>query len=343
MDKEELKQFLLNNLPLAREAKSGEQIVCQCAVCSTPDTKGHCYIGPFDDSDSPIMYNCFRCDPTEERRKGVVNQEFLNRYQLWMTGDYGNNPNRSYIKKKRIGNRQVLDIANSIEDTRENRLKLQYINKRLGLQLTYQDLVGLKIFLNLQYLLNSNNIHRYSRDASIIQLLGSNFLGVLGVNNNMLSLRRLIETGLPNVVNKKYINYVVTDKIDAEKFYMMPNSVDMMKPVHIHIAEGFFDILGIFFNVMNCNTEQNLYIAGFGKSYEESLKFLVCNFPMLYTVVHLYPDLDVTDYVVRGICNNIQPVVNELYVHRNIYRGEGKQEKDFGVPREKIITSTLKI
>lgn len=129
MDKEELKQFLLNNLPLAREAKSGEQIVCQCAVCSTPDTKGHCYIGPFDDSDSPIMYNCFRCDPTEERRKGVVNQEFLNRYQLWMPGDYGNNPNRSYIKKKRIGNRQVLDIANSIEDTRENQLKLQYINK----------------------------------------------------------------------------------------------------------------------------------------------------------------------------------------------------------------------
>lgn len=341
MNKEELRQYLLNNLPLAREAKGGEQIICKCAICN--DKSGHCYIGPFDDSDAPVMYNCFKCDPTDDRRKGIVNQEFLNRYQVWMPGNYSNGASSSYIKKKRIGNRQVLDIVNNIEDTNENRLKLQYINKRLGLQLTYSDMVRLKIFPNLQYLLNSNQISSYTRNEAIIKQLGSNFIGVLGTNNNIVSLRRLVDTGLHESINKKYINYVITERMDAEKFYMIPNAVDSMKPIHIHIAEGFFDVLGIFFNVMNCNVEQNLYIAGFGKSYEEALKFLLCNFPMLYTIVHLYPDLDVNDYTVRGICNRMMPVVNEIYVHRNMYVYNGKQEKDFGVPKEKIICGTLEI
>ena len=336
MNKEALKEYLLQHLPLAKPAKGGTQVVCKCMVCDTEDTKGHCYIGPFDETDSPIMYNCFRCNPNNPDKSGILNQDFMNRYNLWIPNEYQMNKSGNYIKKKIVGNKKILDLSIPIVDDKENRIKLEYINKRLGLQLTYEDMVELKLCLNLKNLLNFNEIYQYTRYNTIIDQLARNFIGALGVNNNILSLRRLVETGLDNSINKKYINYVISNNMEVEKFYMIPNGVNYLAPIHIHIAEGFFDILGIFFNVQNRNLNQQLYIAGFGKSYEESLKYIICNYPMMYTIVHLYPDLDVSEYSVRGMCNKIAPTVNEIYVHRNGYIRNGVQEKDFGVPREKI-------
>lgn len=341
MNNESLKDFLLRSLPLARLAKGGSQIICKCMVCETEDTKGHCYIGPFD-QDTPIMYNCFRCNPSNPGKSGILNQEFMNRYNLWLPDNYKSN-NFSGIKKKTIGNRRVLDLNFPINDSDEYRIKLLYINKRLGLNLSYEDLIKLKICLNLKDLLLFNKVPSFTRHDYIIEQLGRNFIGVLGVNNNIVSLRRLSENGLHNSVNKRYINYVVSDNIDIEKFYMIPNTVSNIAPINIHIAEGFFDILGIYFNLYNCNNEQNLYIAGFGMSYEESLKFIICNFPMLYTCIHFYPDLDVNDWNIRNICNKIAPTVNEIYIHRNIKITDGKQEKDYGVTRDRIQDSIQKI
>lgn len=342
--REKLKEFLMNKLPLARLAKGGSQIICKCAVCETEDTKGHCYIGPFDDDSTPIMYNCFRCNPNNPGKSGVLNQEFMNRYNLWLPDDYQlGKTSSNYIKKKIVGNRRVLDLGIPMTNSKEYQMKLMYINKRLGLNLTYDDLIKLKICLNLKDLLLTNEVHSFTRYESIIDQLGRNFIGALGVNNNIISLRRLSENGLHDSVNKRYVNYVVSDNIDTEKFYMIPNTVNNIAPVNIHIAEGYFDILGIFFNLYNGDCNQNLFIAGFGKSYEESLKFILCNFPMLYTCIHLYPDLDVNDWSIRNLCNKIAPTVNEIYVHRNIKITDGKQEKDYGVSRDRIQDSIQKI
>lgn len=336
MNKESLKEFLLQKLPLAKLANGGSQIICKCMVCDTEDTKGHCYIGPFDDTDSPIMFNCFRCNPNNPNRSGILNQEFMNRYNLWLPNDYQMKQSGNYIKKKIVGGKRILDIGIPYIEDKESQLKLLYINKRLGLQLTYQDAINLKLCLNLKNILNFNEVYLYTRNNAIVEQLSRNFVGALGVNNNIISLRRLIEKDLHPSINKKYINYILDNNTSVEKFYMIPNSVNYLAPIHIHIAEGFFDILGIFFNVQNQNLNQQLYIAGFGKSYEESLKYIICNYPMMYTIVHLYPDLDVSEYSVRGMCNKIAPTVNEIYIHRNGYICNGVQEKDFGVPREKI-------
>ena len=50
-----------------------------------------------------------------------------------------------------------------ITQSKQSMLKLLYINKRLGTNMTYSDLIANKIVLNLCDLINSNNIKELTR------------------------------------------------------------------------------------------------------------------------------------------------------------------------------------
>ena len=43
----------------------------------------------------------------------------------------------------------------------------------------------------------------------------------------------------------------------TSKYYIIPNAIDTIKLVKIHIAEGPFDILSIFYNLNNGNKYNN--------------------------------------------------------------------------------------
>ena len=112
-----------------------------------------------------------------------------------------------------------------------------------------------------------------------------------------------------------------------------------LEPVKIHLAEGQFDILSIFYNLNNCNRNQNIYIACGGKSYAQALEFILLETGIINYEIHYYPDKDVTD---SDFFKSTQQKVNllpaNIYIHRNMCPGE----KDYGVPMNKI-TDTVKV
>lgn len=344
MDKMAFRDFLLSTLPGSRSAGGGSQIICLCPLCG--DIKGHCYVGPFDGDDTtPVMYNCFKCDPSTPGKSGYVNQAFMNRYNQWLPEEFSAKRKPGEICKKRIGQRTVLNLDNRfLTESEESQKKLQYINKRLGLNLTYQDTVNLKLVLNLSDLLNGNKINTYTRGLVDMQYLDKYFVGAIGVNNNMISLRNMYKDqfeagGYNGILSMKYVNYIISNTMDYEKMYVVPCNVDIFKPINIHVCEGYFDALGIYFNVLNARNDNDIVVAGFGKSYEECVNYFLKNSPTLHVNVHFYPDADVKNSSIESVTNKLSLLVDSITIHRNgfVDPETHKVEKDFGVPKDRII------
>jgi hypothetical protein len=222
-----------------------------------------------------------------------------------------------------------------VRDDPANQNKLQYINNRIGSNFTYADLASLKIFLNLYDVLNQNQLE-LTRHKMVCDDLDRYFIGFISYDNSFCGLRKTVDKELYKAVNKRYINYSLVNKMDDTKnFYIIPSKYDFLNPnpVRIHLAEGQFDILSIYYNLNHCNSFQNIYIACGGKSYVQALEFILEETGIINYEIHYYPDKDVTDNdFYYDVLKKISLLPSNVYIHRNIFNGE----KDFGVSMDRI-------
>lgn len=336
MDKNDLKTWLLSNLDDAQLASGGRQIVCRCHLPGCDDTKRHLYIGPFDDSDKPIMYNCMKCPG-----HGFVNQNFIELYGC--DSDVGREVVKvnkgSSIKTFNSNKSVIYNIHNNfITDCQLSMVKLKYINERLGTNLTYQDCLDKKIVLNLLDLLNSNYVKQYTRHENIISQLNGAFVGFLTRTNGALNMRNLAEGKVYSSIDRKYINYNIFGQAPDDDFYILPTTFDPNRKVKLYIGEGPFDILGIYYNVITDN-DNALYIAGKGKAYYSIIEYFVTSYGLYDLEIHLFPDKDVSDNSMMAIANYLKPFGFEFYMYRNRF----PSEKDFGVPKNRIMVEKRKL
>lgn len=344
MDFNNYKQFLLSNIPTAKEASGGKFVACRCFYC--PDGKSrdsrHFYIHIPESNDDPSWYYCHKC-----HNSGIVTNKTL---LSW--GIYDNNIGQELIyhnkkcarstKNSRYYNYTSLNIRNIINDSELSRIKLDYINNRIGQNFTLQDLSDLKICLNLLDLLNGNNIQTFTRDPRIVEQLNANFLGFLSIDNMFVNMRRLCDEGLVlNNIDKRYVNYKIMDKFDtSNRFYTVPTSIDLNYPerLKIHIAEGPFDILSIYTNLRN--RERGIYTSIAGSNYLGIIFYFINTFKIPFFELHIYPDNDKSgsNEIMNKIAGYVKPLINSpIYIHRNIY----PNEKDFGVSPDKIKESVI--
>ena len=103
-------------------------------------------------------------------------------------------------------------------------------------------------------------------------------------------------------------------------------------PIKIHIGEGPFDILSVFYNLRNMNKTHNIYAAIGGKSYVNILKLFIQDLGLINVEFHIYIDNDISDWDIHNIYEYMNIFNLNIFIHRNIYPGE----KDFGVPLSKI-------
>lgn len=188
MTREELKQFLINNLQNAKEASGGRQIICQCKLPGCVDSKQHLYIGRFDSTEEPVYYNCFKC-----HQSGAIGKDFFDNYGLdidpELQQDIIKSNKGSTYRSYNKGNQLIYNLQNKlISDNPLSEVKLKYINSRLGSNLTYEDCMNLKIVLNLNDLLCSNNIKNITRHQNIVNQLNNNFIGFLSRSNSGLNI-----------------------------------------------------------------------------------------------------------------------------------------------------------
>ena len=144
-DKEAFGEFLVNSIPGARFASGKRAVLFRCPYCGDSHKNprsAHFYV--LLNPESPnmlIRYYCHLCHNT-----GVVNHNTLMEWGIYETGI---NVELSEFNKKvssdkdnvQFIDRNIYKLDNKfILDNDLSRYKLSYINKRLGTNLSYQDL-----------------------------------------------------------------------------------------------------------------------------------------------------------------------------------------------------------
>ncbi len=331
--------------PKAKPAAGNTEIIVRCPFCgdSKIQSHAHLYISVPRTVDEISFYDCKKCPA-----HGMVDDDFLRKIGCLDTNvlvavSQHNTEVMKLPKYRTIKNIDVYPLRyTTITDNKFTRIKLEYINKRLGTNFTFSHLVSLKIFLNLYDIVQTNRLE-LTREEAVVNQLSNSFIGFISYDNSFATMRRVFNKNLIKSIDKRYINYHLVEKLDDNKdFYVIPTHVDVYNPnrVKIHITEGVFDILSVFCNMNNYNTQQNIYIASGGKSYKQALQFVLSEFGLINYEVHLYPDKDVDEYQLsRLVLDKIQMLPSNIFIHRNSM----DDEKDFGVPKERIKVSTRMI
>ena len=336
--------MIKSSIQNARDVAGSHEILTRCPFCgdSQNPRNAHFYISVPSTPDEVSFYDCKKCPA-----HGILNDEVLRKL-----GCQDNNTiiqvqthNSRVLKLPKYKTLKKINIYplknNYIRDDKNNKYKLDYINKRIGANFTYEDIIKLKIFLNLYDILNSNRLV-LTRDKRIGDSLDLFFIGFISYDNSFCGLRKITAKELYKSINKRYINYDLVNKNDNSKaYYIVPTQIDILNPapIRIHIAEGQFDILSIFYNLNNSNIYQNIYIACGGKSYRQALEFILTELGIINYEVHFYPDKDVTDYEFNKTLYSVNMLPCNIFIHKNIQQ----DEKDYGVPMDRIKDSVRMI
>ena len=333
-------KFITSIIPGSKEVSGGKEILCRCRYCpdSSDPNHAHMYIHIPDAPDDPALFHCFKCHAS-----GIIDSKRLMEWGLYdplIAMNLESINKKAKISGKLTGyDRIIYRFRNAIMDQELANQKLNYINSRLGLNLNLSDYMKDKVIFNLKDALSYNDIRNYTRYPNIVDQLNDYFIGFLSIDNNFVNLRRICDEGIVyNSIDKRYINYNIHDKKDnTEKFYVLPTKLDLsrMNKIQVHIAEGPMDILSIKYNVRN--REPGLYCAIGGSAYKQIVMHLISTLKIFYFDLHIYPDNDNPGgyNIMRDIKEYVKPFGISTYIHRNTYPGE----KDFGVPKTRIVES----
>lgn len=338
MNIEAYRDLLLSKIKTAKLVSGGTTIACRCFYC--PDGKSlnskHFYISIPPDNQTPSLYYCHKCHAS-----GVVDYKKLIEWDIY--DDNISVALTEHNKRCAISGKNKIYYNNSIAmlryyhvtDSESARIKANYINTRLGTNLTYNDFIRLKIVINIEDIITDTYLYQQpvlTRDANIVNQINNNFIGFITVDNKVVNCRRVCEEGLVyKSIDKRYINYNLYSGFqNSVNYYAIPATISGVpnERINIHIAEGAFDILSIYFNLRHC--EQGIYSSVGGGNYIAPIMYYLERFGLSYCEIHIYPDNDNvgSDTVMNKIANYLRPMRIPLYVHRNLCEGQ----KDFGVP-----------
>jgi len=330
---------LLSTLNNAVIASGGKEISARCPICGdsqSDKSKRSFYISI--DEDKPLMFICFRANC---QAKGIVTPELL---QSWGNNDIDagialNKYNKQILalpQNRKLKDRETYYLNNIIsDDDNLNKSKLDYINNRLGLDLSYDDLLKLKINTSIISLLKSNNIKELTRHPNVVRELDKHFIGFISQDNAFINMRNIHIGNKEMYLKKRYENYNIFNKVDnSHKFYIIPTNINLnsLEPIKIHISEGPIDILSIYLN-MDKDRNNSIFCSINGFGYTAMIKFFIVTLKLINIEFHMYLDNDVQLYKMKKsekILHNLNNI--PLYYHFNIY----ENEKDFGVPRDRI-------
>jgi len=340
---DKLRDFLLRKFNDGRTASGQAEVAIRCRFCGDSQSDHnarHLYISLGDEVNNvPPMYYCFKCST-----KGILTPDVLmSLVDCSKDGEMicdlrDNNTKTVKLSKNRMRKNKTYKVYNNyIRKDKLSEAKLFYINKRLGLDLTYSDLLENKIVLNLLDLLNSNKIKEYTMYDNIVKELDDSFLGFLSMDNGFINLKNLRKKGcVSKFIDRRYTNYsIFKDSLNnSRRFYSIPTKCNLMSlvPIKIHIAEGPFDILSIFYNLNNGNREQNIYMSIGGRSYLNVINLILSGMGIINCELHLYMDNDVPEEQIKAVADLVTPIGIKVYLHRNVF----PNEKDFGVKLENI-------
>lgn len=341
MNEYELKQIIeqkILQLPYAHRV-SPTQIAARCMFCgdSKKDPrKTRFYVQTNLNNDKPILYNCFNCGECGILTPSVlrtfdINDLKINSNLITYNKNVHKKFNKIYnIKDNKFNYRVPIGRKGTTDE-----IKKKYIEDRLGISFTFEELQKLKVVFSLEQLLTINNIDQVTTSNARANLLNDDYVGFLSVRNEFVIFR-----DITNKNKLRYDKYSVVHSIDnTRKFYTIPNQIDLLsnEPIYINLAEGTFDILGVYYHIKNQNLKNQVYAAVCGAAYTSVIKYFI-SLGLVGDNIHIniFSDADKDYYWYSKMIKELSPFVNSINIYYNT------KEKDYGVHKDQIDLIKLK-
>lgn len=329
----------LLTLPYAKRVNDF-QVTIRCPICGDSQKHqdgAHCYIGQINGV-GPLVYHCWINDCS-----GIVNGDFLKLCRIYNTKfitdvqlfnkTHGNDNN---VKKIYTGT----DIGKFIKLNKINisdelfKKKYEYLVNRLGVRLSVDQLEKCKIIFSIKDFLKENELDVPYKYNKTVKILENQYIGFLSSNKTYIIFRNLYDDK-----NLRYFNYPIFGQLEnSNKFYTISTGANILSDdVNLHIAEGCFDIISIYTNLLKCNEIDNIYTAVCGSGYLSVLKHFIQMGFINNLNIHIYSDKDKKKKYYYNIFTDLTPWVKSI----NIYYNNKYGEKDFGVPLERIELSKM--
>lgn len=305
---------------------------------------GHLYIKINPEDNYPMVYHCFKCEES-----GIVNDNLLlalgiDDINLKSSISSLNKTSDKIKGQKYFDDDKIVNFGYKLPEVKDYK-KIEYIEERLKVSITDEDIRKLKIITSLKDFLIYNNIKEITMENYICHNIEKNYVGFLSFGGAYILFR--------DVSNKQYykwIKYPVTEESRGCKlFYSIENSIDVFsrENININLSEGVMDILSLYKN-LEYNSNNDLNIAVGGKQYLPILNTLSgMGFVGSNINLNIFSDNDVifnkkaknpTDVRYFKKLLNRQKY---LYGNTNIYYN--LIDKDIGVGLNKIALKKYKI
>ena len=329
----------LETLPVCLKQGS-RQYVVRCPYCGDSHNLSHGHfsirIDPTDPTD-PLLYRCFKCE-----NSGLFTIDTMRDLGLYVDNEVSKGLSKLIYRSCKIN--KITDIKT--EDYQvpgvnyERKItgeKIDYLEKRLGVEFSSMLLHDLNVIINLDEFIIMNKVPlRQDLRYKYVEFLTKNYVGFLSKNKNLIVLRCIRNDPDMPRYRKVIIN---PSNFDTNTFYGIPNKLDIMytNEINVYIAEGTFDILGVYMNIMDKKMDNNYYYAACGFGIQSVLRNIIRMGINTGLNVHIYADKDKSDKEITKLIRNYYPWLNSLTIHRN-----GSGSKDFGVPKDMIIDTSVK-
>ena len=346
-----LEELYSHNLVKPTYGKIEYRTRCPYYGDSDDPTHVHFYLKVNINDNSNIVGHCFKCGnggPLDKEMLELLNIDAKD--LLDNVNDFSKSSDKADRKNIYSDNEQLF-FDYTIPDNNFDNDKKCYIENRLGINITNDDISNMKVVFSLYDFIDKNKI-KLKFDKAFLNTIDKYYVGFLSSGNSYMLLR--------NITDKKfrYNNQTVSNWVKiplnnesslCKCFYSISTEVDILTTdtITVNISEGVMDILSVYYN-LKYNKPNTINIAITGKYYEQILLYLLSlGIVGSNVVVNIFADNDK-----EFNPNAKDPTTPEYfkkklnrykYLYGNIFIYYNKINKDFGYPKDDIITTKIKL
>ena len=328
---EDLHSILSGFLNFCKVTNNRKELIIRCPYCgdSSDRSHGHFYIK----NQPPFPAICHRCG----YRTSYLSTTLLKDLEIY-DGEllsYSQKLKKNIKFEANFKGRSLnslfskYPIKNNQEYKKRFKSKVDYLNKRLGVSLSFEEYVNdFKIIFDLGKLFVDNSLERYHNlnDKGMVNLLremDTYGIGFLSVDNSHINFRNIS----PNCKYRYYMFNIFNTSDEAMNTYTIPNIIDILEDSEIILTEGPFDLLGVLLHIYNGKMGNNIFSTVSGKYYKRAILYLY-RMGFIDSNINIYSDADVKKEYFKRLKGEIFQQNIDLYYN--------SIDKDFGVPKEKI-------
>lgn len=326
---------------VAEVVAGGRQLVCRCKFCgdSKKQHSHHFYIK----LEPPFLFYCQIC-----RATGFMNSEVLKYFSVYNTEllttidkELKNYSIRSsQLKTSRTSNTLPI-IETSVppfNGTDKSTRNLVYIENRLGIALTDNDILEKRIITDFKQFLIHNNISKFSVEKDFLKELNDYYVGFLSRDGCYITFR---DTSVKSP--QRYVTYnIFNQSSNLNSFYTISNKLDIMaKRINLVMAEGIISLHGgyEYCKTLGLDYSNTVFASPSGKNFNSIINFFQ-RLGLFDLDIYFLSDTDLNKrFYERLITSNSILSLSDSRINL-LYN---TLDDDFGVPLDKIKTNLVRL